>query len=203
MMIKWIFRLILITLLAAVLHYNLPHRDIVRITDTYEKRVDPGANSWFWSSGDAGSATGTPNRDVFFIQTTDANGNPRVYRNEDTGFGWPPYFKFNTSNLQARAADLISKADDQTPQWVAVTHYGWRNELLSIFPNAAKVKPVDGPDVQLIPWFNIVFRLYSRLYFGRFGCGGCDFAAPRLTRQRNVSVIGLPKNGIACEDAVD
>ena len=51
MMIKWIFRLILITLLAAVLHYNLPHRDIVRITDTYEKRVDPGANSWFWSSG--------------------------------------------------------------------------------------------------------------------------------------------------------
>ena len=50
-MIKWIFRLILITLLAAVLHYNLPHRDIVRITDTYEKRVDPGANSWFWSSG--------------------------------------------------------------------------------------------------------------------------------------------------------
>ena len=49
MMIKWIFRLILITLLAAVLHYNLPHRDIVRITDTYEKRVDPGANSWFWS----------------------------------------------------------------------------------------------------------------------------------------------------------
>ena len=40
-MIKWIFRLILITLLAAVLHYNLPQRDIVRITDTYEKRVDP------------------------------------------------------------------------------------------------------------------------------------------------------------------
>jgi hypothetical protein len=34
MMIKWIFRLILITLLAAVLHYNLPQRDIVRITDT-------------------------------------------------------------------------------------------------------------------------------------------------------------------------
>ena len=165
MMIKWIFRLILITLLAAVLHYNLPQRDIVRITDTYEKRVDPGANSWFWSSGDGGSAAGTPNRDVFFIQTTDANGNPRVYRNEDTGFGWPPYFKFNTSNLQARAADLISKADDETPQWVAVTHYGWRNELLSIFPNATKVKPVDGPDVQLIPWFNIVFLIVFAAVF--------------------------------------
>ena len=133
-MIKWIFRLILITLLAAVLHYNLPQRDIVRITDTYEKRVDPGANSWFWSSGDAGSAAGTPNRDVFFIQTTDANGNPRVYRNEDTGFGWPPYFKFNTSNLQARAADLISKADDETPQWVAVSQLWLAQRIAVDFP---------------------------------------------------------------------
>jgi len=164
-MIKWIFRLILITLLVAVLHYNLPQRDIVRITDTYEKRVDPGANIWFWSSGDAGSAAGNSNRDVFFIQTTGANGKPSVYRNEDTGFGWPPYFKFNTSNLQARAADLISKADDQTPQWVAVSHYGWRIELLSIFPNATKVKPVDGPEVQLIPWFNILFLIVFAAVF--------------------------------------
>jgi hypothetical protein len=137
----------------------------VRITDTYEKRVDPGANIWFWSSGDAGSAAGNSNRDVFFIQTTGANGKPRVYRNEDTGFGWPPYFKFNTSNLQARAADLISKADDQTPQWVAVSHYGWRIELLSIFPNATKVKPVDGPEVQLIPWFNILFLIVFAAVF--------------------------------------
>ena len=67
-MIKWIFRLILITLLAAVLHYNLPQRDIVRITDTYEKRVDPGANSWFWSSGDAGSAAGTQTATCLFRQ---------------------------------------------------------------------------------------------------------------------------------------
>lgn len=164
-MIKWILRLILITLLAAVLHYNLPQRDVVRITDTYGKRIDPGANSWFWSNGDAGSAAGVTNRDVFFIQSTDASRNPRVYRNEDTGFGWPPYFKFNTSNLQARAADLISKADDPTPQWVTITHYGWRSELLSIFPNATKVIPVAGPDVQLIPWFNILFLIFFTALF--------------------------------------
>ena len=36
-------------------------------------------------------------------------------------------------------------------------HYGWRNTLLSIFPNALSMKPVAGPDVRLIPWFNIVF----------------------------------------------
>ena len=26
-----------------------------------------------------------------------------------------------------------------------------------MFPNAVKIKPVAGPDVTLIPWFNIVF----------------------------------------------
>ena len=77
-----------------------------------------------------------------------------VYRNEDTGWGWPPYFKFDTSNLQAEAANLRSTAAE--PDWVAIRHYGWRNELLSIFPNAVSAWPVAGPDVRMIPWFNIV-----------------------------------------------
>ena len=41
---------------------------------------------------------------LFFIQTIKKNGKPMVYRNEDTGWGWPPYFKFDTANLQADAA---------------------------------------------------------------------------------------------------
>ena len=45
-----------------------------------------------------------------------------VYRNEDTGWGWPPYFKFDTKNLQTEAADLISSKEE--PQWVILTHYG-------------------------------------------------------------------------------
>ncbi len=85
------------------------------------------------------------------------NGKPIVYRNEDTGWGWPPYFKFDTSNLQAEASDLSSTKAD--PVWVAVRHYGWRNEFLSIFPNAVGVKQVAGPDVRLIPWLNIVILL--------------------------------------------
>mgnify|MGYP003513195732 CR=1 FL=1 len=31
------------------------------------------------------------------------------------------------------------------------------NELISIFPNAVGIRPVDGPDVTIIPWFNIFF----------------------------------------------
>jgi hypothetical protein len=39
---------------------------------------------------------------------------------------------------------------------VVVTHYGWRNQMLSIFPNAVGIRPVEGPDVRIIPWVNIV-----------------------------------------------
>ncbi len=152
--IKWIFILCLWTLIAAVFHYTLPQKDIVRVTDTYEKRVDFGENSWFWASGDVGNDATVINRDVFFIQTKYENGDTMVFRNEDTGWGWPPYFKFDTSNLQADAADLKSTSD--APRWALLTHYGWRNEFLSIFPNGISIEPIAGPDVgKPIPWVNI------------------------------------------------
>ena len=152
--VKWAIILVFWTFVAAVLHYTLPQTDIARVTDTYEKRIDPGENSWFWASHDVGSDPTTANRDVFFIQTRQAGGRVMVYRNEDTGWSWPPYFKFDTSNLQAEAADLRSTA--AAPQWVAIKHYGWRNEFLSIYPNAISLKPVDGPDARIIPWMNII-----------------------------------------------
>ncbi|WP_397541869.1 DUF1523 family protein [Roseovarius salis] len=152
--VKWGFILLFWLLVAAFLHYTLPQKDIVRITDTYQKRVDFGENSIFWASPHSGMAEGTANRDVFFIQTVMPDDEVMVYRNEDTGWGWPPYFKFDTSNLQAEAANLRSTAAE--PDWVAIRHYGWRNEFLSIFPNAVSVWPVSGPDVRMIPWFNII-----------------------------------------------
>jgi len=162
--VKWVIILTFWAFVAAVLHYTLPHYDIARITDTYEKRIDPGENSLFWAVHDVGSDTTTANRDVFFIQTRRANGKVMVYRNEDTGWSWPPYFKVTSSNLQAEAADLKSTAE--SPKWVSVRHYGWRNEFMSIFPNAVKIKPVDGPDVQIINWFNIIFlTLFAALIY--------------------------------------
>lgn len=155
--VKWTFWSILVLLVLSFFHYTLPQHDIVRIADTYEKRVDFGENSIFWAAPDSGNAAVGTNRDVFFIQTIRPNGKPMVYRNEDTGFGWPPYFKLDTSNLQTEATDLKSNKD--APQWVSVTHYGWRNEFISIYPNAVGVKPVEGPDVRIIPWVNIVIFL--------------------------------------------
>nr|WP_089945567.1 DUF1523 family protein [Litoreibacter albidus] len=155
--IKYAIVLVFWLLVIAVFHYTMPQRDVVRVVGTFEQRIDYGENSWFWASGDSGSDVTGANRDVLFIQAIQKNGKPMVYRNEDTGWGWPPYFKFDTKNLQTEATDLQSTKAD--PQWVVLTHYGWRNEFYSIFPNAVGIRPTDNPDATLIPWLNIIILI--------------------------------------------
>ncbi|GAA0312758.1 DUF1523 family protein [Rhodovulum strictum] len=161
--VKWTFLAVIAALVFSFLHYTLPQHDIVRITNTEVRRIDFGDNSIFWAGTPPGTASGVPNRDVHFIETFRPNDKPMVYRNQDTGWGWPPYFKVNTSNLQAMARDLISTKEN--PQWVVVTHYGWRNEYLSIYPNAVGVRPAQGPDEFIIPWFNIAFLTALGVFF--------------------------------------
>jgi hypothetical protein len=162
-MLTWIKRgvtVLLLTVLAAFLHYTLPDRDIVYVTNTSNRLMTFGSNSIFWASPDVGSdeVAGAFQRDVLFIDAVRTNGRVSVYRNEDTGWIWPPYFKFDSSNLQAEARNLISSSE--SPEWVAVRHYGWRIPWLSVFPNAVSITPVAGPDVRLIPWFNIIFLTF-------------------------------------------
>ncbi len=159
--VKWVFWLSVWAVLGAFLHYTLPQRDIVRLTETEIRRVDVGDRPLFWASADTGTAT-LANRDVRFVVGFDEGGAPRVYRNEDTGWGWPPYFKLDSSNLQAEAGDLVSTSD--APRWVAVKHYGWRSELLSIFPNALSVTPVAGPEASRTPWTAIVVLVLLALF---------------------------------------
>ncbi len=163
--IKWFFGIIISLMVIAFLHYALPSRDIVQIVGTDVKRMDVGHNSWFWASPDAGTATETT-RDVRFINAAWPNGAPSVYRNEDTNWSWPPYLKFDSGNLNAEAQARAK----QDGVWVAVTHYGWRIKLLSMFPNAIRIRQVDGPHVTLIPWFNIafltvIFIIFAAIYF--------------------------------------
>ncbi|WP_294621375.1 DUF1523 family protein [uncultured Roseovarius sp.] len=152
--VKWVFWGLFWLIVVGFLHYSLPQRDIVRIVNTYEERQDvTGWTKMFWAASDQ-SQERLQSWDVQFIQAIAPDGDPMVYRNEDTGWGWPPYFKFDTANLYTDASDSTSTKD--APEWYAVTHYGWRNEFLSIFPNAVGIKRVAGPDVTLIPWFNII-----------------------------------------------
>ena len=167
--VKVTLRTLLVVLVFGLLHYVLPQHDIGRITSTEIIRTDfSGFNRWFYAQADSGN-TDLSTRDLRLINTEihktyllgfiqrEKTG-VMVYRNEDSGWIWPPYFKFDSSDLQATAASQVSTA--QEPQWVVITHYGWRNRFFSIYPNAIGIRPVAGPDVSVIPWFNIFFLAF-------------------------------------------
>ncbi|SMF80881.1 Protein of unknown function [Tistlia consotensis] len=148
--VKPILVLLLLLVVGGFLQFYLPSKDVVRIVGTDIKRVDVAGRS-----GQPETADTT--RDVRFINAVWPDGGPRVYRNEETGWGFPWYFKFDSGNLQAEAQNLVSGSDK--PKWVLVTHYGWRIPVLSMFPNAVALRQVDSADYSTIPWFNIVFLL--------------------------------------------
>jgi Protein of unknown function (DUF1523) len=152
--VKWTLITLIALVIIAFFHYSLPSHDIARIVGTEVKRVDLGNNTWFWT-GDDPNADNTGSRDVRFIETYRTNNKEMVYRNEDTHWGWPPYFKFDSGDVSARAKNLISTSAN--PVWVDVMHYGWRIEVLSVYPNVISLSQVEGPDVVIIPWFNIIF----------------------------------------------
>lgn len=159
--VKWGLRILAILLVGAFLHYTLPQRDVVTIINTYNKLTPIGGNWMFYSIEDTGTGVETTAtvRDIRYIDAVYADGRSvMVYRNEDTGWFWPPYFKWDSSTLQAEAQNM--RSDRSNPQWVAITHYGWRLPIFSIFPNAVSVTPVAGPDVRLIPWLNIVILMF-------------------------------------------
>lgn len=156
---KWILRILVALFVLGFLHYTLPQHDIVRIINTYNRLTTVGSeNAWAYSNPDTGTAESTTTRDIRFIETVYENGKPMVYRNEDTGWIWPPYFKYDSSNLQAEAGNLKSTAE--APKWVVVTHYGWRLPFLSIYPNAVSVRPASGPDEQIIPYVSIIVVIF-------------------------------------------
>lgn len=153
--LKWGFRAVAALFVAGFLHYTLPHHDIVRITDTYNRLTTIGwENKLFYASPDTGTAESATTRDIRFINAVFPDESVVVYRNEDTGWVWPPYFKYDSSNLQAEAGNF--KSTKEAPKWVSVTHYGWRFPFMSIYPNAVKIREVAGPDVSIIPWVNII-----------------------------------------------
>jgi Protein of unknown function (DUF1523) len=157
--IKWGLGVFALVLFAAFLHYTLPQRDIVRISDTSNRLTQIGGNWIFYAIEDTGTGAETATtRDIRFIDAVFPDGDVMVYRNEDTGWFWPPYFKWDSATLHAEAANLVSTR--AAPEWVAITHYGWRIPFFSAFPNAVNITPVAGPDVRLIPWVNIVILTF-------------------------------------------
>ncbi len=161
--VRRIIRIVLFVIAGLYLHYTLPQHDVARVTGVSDRleRLS-GFQKIFYNQVDLGADEGEM-RDLRLINTVRkktylfglirASGESvMVYRNEDTGV-YPPYFKFDSSDLEAEATALVGKQD----QWVSITHYGWRVRWQSIYPNAVAIKLIDGPDYRPFPWFNLFF----------------------------------------------
>jgi len=155
--LRWLRRLglgggLLVALLYVILcAYSLPSYIKVHVTGTEVTRKDVKGKQ-----GDVLIA------DVRYVMAEDLEGDPHMFRNEDTGWGWPPFFKFNSGDLAAQANNFAVDGRDQV---VLITYYGFRIRMLSSFPNVLSMKSV-AADYQPIPWFTIVFGVMNIIVFG-------------------------------------
>jgi hypothetical protein len=153
--VKWVFGLLVLLLVGAFLHYVLPKQEIATVTSAYNRFVEPGEIRGLRSLTEAdAAASGRPGVDVFFVNARSRDGDLLEFRNEDTGFGFPWYFKFDSATLHNQAQEAVSTAE--APKWMVIRYYGWRLPFVSMFPNAISMRPAESRDMTLIPWFNIV-----------------------------------------------
>ncbi|MFJ2548242.1 DUF1523 family protein [Pseudomonas sp. NPDC087612] len=143
-----ILSLVLIALAALCFHHYLPRHEIVHVTGVEVKRMDADGVISAENPADG------PTRDVYFINTvsTDSKREVVVYRNEDTGWGFPWYFKFDSADLQAKAQDYSRDPN----QLAVIRYYGWRFQIFSMFPNITDIKATTSKSEPL-PIFNIIF----------------------------------------------
>lgn len=129
----------------ALLDYFLPHHAVLRIVGTEIKRI----------GGDQPASKDKPEartRDVYYVYAEDVETQkPRVFRNEDTGWGFPWYFKFDSADVQATAQSIAGEHGT-----AIFTYYGWRIQIFSLMPNVVKITRAK-PDASVFPWFNVAF----------------------------------------------
>ena len=124
------------------LDYYLPEKQITTITGVEVKRVDKDG-----PIGKENPADG-PTMDVYYIYTAKSDDHVRVFRNEDTRWSWPFYFKFNSADIQAKAKTL-----EFDKKLARITSYGWRINMFSQFPNVTRIEMVDNVDASTFSFF--------------------------------------------------
>lgn len=143
------------------LDYVLPEKTSAYVTGVEVKRVDKDGPISAENPADG------PTHDAYFIYTslsgpgTEQSDRVRVFLNEDTGWHWPPYFKFNSADVQAKA-QALSKDNAE----VTITSYGWRINMFSMFPNVLAIKATKDVvvpvslirSVVLFIWFLLVVK---------------------------------------------
>lgn len=149
--------LLLVAFYAVGAWYYLPRTVKVHVTGTEVKRLDTTLE-------DGTERT----RDVRYVMTEPLAGGTMVFRNEDTGWGWPPYFKFNSGDVAGQATNY---AGDPSRPVVLATYYGWRINLFTLYPNVVSLRTVDR-SYEHLPIFNLLFVGLSLVAFVLLYVGG-------------------------------
>lgn len=150
------------TVLFAGVNFVFPHYETTRVTGVEVKRVDKDGPITKANPADG------PTRDVYYIYTQRVDSDkPMVYRNEDTRWGFPFYFKFDSANLQALAANF-----SQEHKLVEMKYYGWRLVIFEEYRNALSLKEVSAdegslPILSYIFYFLFVITLFFSIQFIR------------------------------------
>ncbi|MFK3558097.1 DUF1523 family protein [Pasteurella multocida] len=154
----FVFHLVLF----ATVNFVTPSYEVTKVTGVEVKRVDKDGPITKANPADG------PTRDVYFINTQNQDGKIMVYRNEDTRWGFPFYFKFGSANLHAEAEALIKEG-----QKVQIKYYGWRLVMFDEFRNALSIKAVDEhaspshPILAYILYFILLITLFFSVQFIR------------------------------------
>ncbi|MFC0308241.1 DUF1523 family protein [Gallibacterium trehalosifermentans] len=163
---KWFFIIVALVvhgILATGINYVFPSYAISQITGVEVKRVDKDGPISKSNPADG------PTRDVYYIYTQDPKTEKvMVYRNEDTRWGFPFYFKFDSANIQAKAQALANEK-----ALVEVKYYGWRITMLDEFSNVVSLKEispeasVSRPIISYILYVVLLFTLFLSIQFVR------------------------------------
>lgn len=152
--------------LLATVNFVTPSYEITKVTGVEVKRVDKDGPITKANPADG------PTRDVYFINTQNEKGKIMVYRNEDTRWGFPFYFKFGSANLQAEAQALGN--ENKTVQ---IQYYGWRLVMFDEFRNALSVKEIaadEGESTPLLAYLLYILLLISLFISVQFVRGWFD-----------------------------
>ncbi|UEC23216.1 DUF1523 family protein [Pasteurella canis] len=148
--------------LFVAVNFVTPSYDVTKVTGVEVKRVDKDGPITKANPADG------PTRDVYFINTQHQDGKIMVYRNEDTRWGFPFYFKFGSANLHAEA-EALGKEN----KTVQIKYYGWRLVMFDEFRNAVNIKAIDEtespshPILAYVLYFLLLITLFFSIQFVR------------------------------------
>ncbi|MBR8461985.1 DUF1523 family protein [Campylobacter sp. faydin G-105] len=133
-------------MLLAVVNFITPHYEITKVNGVEVKRVDKDGPITKANPADG------PTRDVYQINTQKPGSTDvMVYRNEDTRWSFPFYFKFGSADLQAMAQGFAN-----SDSMVVVKYYGWRIVIFDEFRNALTIKEAVSPESEPLPVLSYV-----------------------------------------------